>query len=270
MGKKLTAVITFIIFVLFNGTNVQAEPVEELYDLYEVPAVADVPYSIQDVLKGYHNAERLNLQYSYVSQADSDFSSQMVKIKELTKSLSVLEEQLLCSVDRSLSEILLLEEQQETTIAEIDRLQSTCVTIPIPMEKVNLETIPTKEEYANALDQLSSFKDTKDIGDITTIKSLAKVGEHNTVKTTFVSNGTITANNLFNGVVTSVGSNYVEILSFTNIIIRYFDLTNILVTVGDEVKQYEAIGTGTNKYSASMLISTTYCDITKLWEDKAD
>lgn len=271
MGKKVAAVLGLFVTFSLCSMQVSAHTVDDLGTLYDIPILDKTPEEAVKVLKNYDEAKRFIAMYNYVDLSTPDTSAQDAMIQSLEATVKETEQKLLNGYNLTLQQIIELEVLREEALATISYIQRTYDYVQVEVDIPASNEIPTFDEYLAAKQTVAQYTAAKEIGDLAhlayPLSGDAQIGKHTKVKTTFTCPSLSAVNSLFNGVVTYVDDECVEVTTYDTVVVRYDNLYSVDVEVGDTIYQYKSLGTVYKQLDVSMSINDRYCDITMLYEE---
>ena len=269
MERKIIFVLSLLLLILV-AIPVKANEVEDLYALYDVQYIPEVPKEITDVIERYQNAERYTFMYQYVATSEYDKEIVNSSIKEHKKRLKEIEDELLCGYDKSLNDIYLLEDEYRVETQRLEDTQKSLKSLSVESSMPNVDAIPSKDEYLNALNKKAEILSNHSIGSIEnlSVPIHAQYMVEDTTDNIFtyltVDDTAISA--LFNGVVEQASDDMI-VLNHYNGIKTYYSVKESKVSEGDSVYQGQLIGACTKYPSIQMTLQGVRMNLDKLFEE---
>lgn len=271
MGKKVTALVVSLLYLSMSVLPVSAHTTDDLCEIYDIPIVDGTPEDAAQVVKDYDAIKRFIAMYNYVDLSVPDTSSQDALIEELKSEVKELDNQLLNGYYLSWSEILDLEDRRDKALRTISDIERTYDYVNVEVDIPSAEDAPTFQEYTEAKKVIAAYKASKEIGSLTNlnypISGDCMIYKHTKVKTVFTCPSLSGVKSLFNGVVTYVDDECVEITTCDSVVVRYDSMYSVDVAEGTTVYQYMSIGTVYKQLDVILSINNKYCDVNTLFEE---
>lgn len=269
MGKK-NAICTLALILLLTPMVVEGHTCADVHVIYDLDMPRESYTDQLSIVGKYNDLHRFISMYNYIDLSVPDTETQDARMVSTQERVADIEAQLLNGYNLQFSEILELEEELENCQKYIVYLEGTYEYSNVEIDIPDVESLPTREEYANAKEVLANRLTDLDIGDLSDLK-YPVVGEatiplHSENDCYFDFNGIKPIITLTNGTVSAVTEDSVSIEA-GDIYITYSMLKSIDVVTGDTVKQYERIGYGTDGISVAISVGEIECDLYELYKE---
>lgn len=230
--KRLALVLSLSLF--FSNTAYCATT-EDLYKAYNKQFVSSIS---SDVISVISSAEQVKI--DAVKYHNILNTSSTVDVKKYSKELEEVSANLLNSKNKSYEEILDLEAQyREAQSRYQEALKAANCKRTVSAPSVNSVSL---DKYQSALYDYKVYKESQEIGTLSTniIHGVSGVSKNNV--TTYVLYEPTEIYAPYNGVVSSVSNDTVDISLPDYVTIRIRGITQPIVDVGDVVEQHQLIG----------------------------
>lgn len=271
MGKKVkkAPIALALALLLSSGAqHVNAQTVDDLYEMYGMIAPDAVPDDIRDTIMSYNNAQIYVVKYGSLCDVTTDYSRIKSQIEESKERVSQCHQQLADGYTLSVNTILKL----ESTILELEKkiedMGQVMTEYEIQIPVIKPEDVPSKADYNSAINERSRYS-AYNLGNVSNVKVPA-VGQASVVQsgTTYTQIETQEASSalaLFNGQVTEVDGDYIKIQSGNNVFVEYYGLISTCVQIGDKIEQYQRIGSVKNQFQVALNLSGDYYPLLHLF-----
>ena len=236
---------------------------------YDMSFEPKYPDDVLDTISKYDVAKKYVAMYQYVVYSEYDSSVIESKIVELEKEKASLEEQLLAGYDLELSVIYELEDAYLSTCTKLEDYKKSLVSYEISTDEPVSEDVPTYEEYVDAIQVKKRIDELSDIGNVDKL-SFPVSGAHlisektNTgVLYSVIDGSSVTS--LFNGEVVNINGGDITLNHHNGIYTFYGNLSSVVVSEGDIVKQGDLLGKSSNTLLLKCKVNNKLVDVSKLF-----
>ncbi len=272
MGTKnvMYTVIAVFLCLLAYGTPIHAETVSDLYDLYSVPIVDSVPQDVKDTVQAYNDAQVYAARYRNVSAVETDTVNLEKQIQQCKLGIQQCEKELQNGYYLPIETILQLEMKIQQYTDRLKDLEKSMKSSKLEMPDIDVNAVPTREEYLNAKQVLESSI-AYELGDITGLElpvtgtaSILQASDKYIVVETPASASVLA---LFRGTVQKVDGDYVRISHGDNTFVEYYGLDNVSVTAGSTIEQFDRIGSARQQFQLSLSMDGRYYNPSRLFSE---
>lgn len=270
MGVKTYKIILVIfVMLILKPVCCYAGTADDLYEVYDIPYVQQYPDNTSEVMFNYNNSHRFFTMYHSVVNVDYDTSLTAAKVKDIEQKLNNLREQLNNGFYLSTSDIYELESEYMYYEKQLNNLNKAMEFYEVEINK-DYTSVPTKEEYEDALAVKNKIDAESELGDIYIKYPVKSPVLADTVKPTSMllavkNNAEVTA--MYNGTVMEIGDTFIAINHNNDIYSYYGNISNTNLSVGDKVKQGDVIAYSTDRLLLKLKLGNKLVDISKVLEE---
>lgn len=273
MGNKVrrSALVILALLLVFPYT-VYADSASDLYKKYDMKYEQKYPTNVLSTIAKYQNAKKYVYMYQYVIESEYDTSIIENRIKTFEKELKDTEKKLLDGYDKSISDIYELEEKYSNAKAKLADAKKSLKNCKVDYKPPKSKDVPSYAEYSEACMTKSLVDNQNELGNISDMKypteTACLIADQTKTSMTFETANNTIVQSVFNGKIISVSDdNEVTISHHNKIYSHYKGLNSVVVSVGDEVKQGQVIGTSSSQFTLQLKVGGKLVDVSKLFKE---
>lgn len=271
MGSRVRK--AWILGLVLTCASVQvtsAATIKDLYDKYEIDCDVECPPSAIKTIAQYQRAEKYNTMYQYVMESSFDPSILTTRINNLEERLENIESQLLNGCDLDQNAIYALEAEYTKCMKQLQDAQSSMEVCDVSYEIPDIGSIPSYEEYIEAIKIKDMSSPFVEIGDITDCDFPVEGSTIFTELTpTKLSMACVAGSTMYaplSGRIVDVSDGNVTIYCGGEVYMLVDGLKRTAVRVGDTVVQGEVIGKAEHDYTLKLKIAGKLQDVSRLFD----
>lgn len=274
MGKtKETKIIIVSLFVgvlsLVFGLQCKAQTVDDLYAVYGLATQNSVPDAVKETVMAYNSALVYAARYKNISAVVTDYTRTKQRIADYEDQIVRYSESLQDGYTLPISTILELESKIAYCEKQIAYLESSMNEAEVDVPSMEISDIPSKADYIRASEELENYSSYQ-LGVVDGVH-YPVTGEILSFSATdqmaiFKIPEAASTLSLFHGVVAEVDGDYVRVSHGNNVYTEYFGLSTVGVSAGEELNQYQRIGSSRGQFQMSMNVNGKYKNLSFLLE----
>lgn len=257
-----------VVVLLLVPKTCSAGTCVELYEVYGKDYEIKYPDNVIETIQSYNYAEKYLAMYYNIAKCEYNTDELHERKKRLKKDIKSVRSQLLAGYYLSIDAIRMLESEYKELSDKLVEVNKSLKTYDLNADAVDVNSVPTKEQYENALNVKSIVDRQAELGNIIPeerpFKGKSLVSDHSKTSITYaVANGTeVTA--LYHGTVAEISDSTLILDCNNGIIVTYSGIDFPTVNVGDSVKQCSVLAKSKNSVNVKVKIGDDFVDVSKI------
>ena len=268
MRKSKSVVALVLCLCLLSVNPIYADTASDLYELYGSEYVTDYPDGTLETISKYQNAKKYVAMYQYVITSDFDPSIINERIDKYSEEIDECSAKLLAGYSMSLEDIFDAEGEYLEATSLLHEAKKSLKQYEIDYSAPEAKDTPSYTEYSNACVVKDVIDAKSELGDVKSVKypinGACLIDDQTDTSLTLLTAENNLVQSLFNGVVAKTTEDSVTVYHYNHIYTYYGGLTNVTVSKGDTVYQYQTLGTSSSHVTLKLKINGDIVDINKL------